>query len=378
MKPFSSLLPILAAAAFALPPPLPAQTSTIPPPPTQGPAPQPGVLDTVGLRRLLDSARTELGITGLTAALVLPDGRVWTAGSGMADANRPATPTMLFEIGSVTKTYTAALVLDLVRGGALSLDDSVAHWVPELQADSGITVRHLLQHTSGLYDYSEDLEYVTALGSNFERVWAPEESMRYMKPAYFPPGRGWRYSNANYVALGLIVQRVTGRRYVTELRRRLLVPHRLARTFLDKREPVPGERAHGYIDINGDGTAEDLTRMVPNTSFITAAWAAAGIVATAEDVARWGHALYGGRVVTGALYDELTRWVERGDGRQYGLGVLREPVGGPTLLGHRGNGAGYSAALWHEPASGMTVSVLSNAHGLDLTTVARALLRAAR
>lgn len=331
-------------------------------------------VDSLSLQRALDSSRTALAVRGLSAAMVLADGSRWAAASGMADGSRPLTPAMLFEIGSVTKSYTAALVLHLVADGVLTLDQPVGHLLPEFPDASEITVRQLLQHTSGLYNYSEDPEYVGALGSDFDRVWAPEESIRFIKRRYFAPGTGWHYSNANYLALGLIVERVTSRPYLAELRRRILDPRGLRSTFLDKREPVAAERAHGFVDVNGDGKPEDLTQLVPNTSFITAAWAAAGLVATAEDVAVWAHALHRGDVVPASLYAELTRWVERGDGRQYGLGIQRDATRGPVLLGHRGNGAGYSAAVWHREADGVTVAVLANGHGLDLTDAARALL----
>lgn len=333
-------------------------------------------LDTGSLRRVLDSARVAADIPGASVALVLADGRTWTAGSGVATgAETPVSSDMVFEIGSITKTFVAALVLDLAAAGVLSLDDPLSRWVPGFPHSEGVTIRHLLQHTSGLHNYAESAEYVPALRSDFTRRWKPEDSYRFMKDPYFRPGEGWKYSNANYLLLGQVVEAATSEPFAAVLRRRLLEPQGLTRTFFAATEEVSAVVAHAFLDINGDGKPEDLTALVPNTSFITAAGTAGAIMATASDVARFAHALFRGEIVRGERFEEMRRSVDRGDGSRHGLGFIHYKQNDVELLGHKGNSAGYSAALWHDPRLGATVVVLTNKHAADVTPLARALLR---
>ena len=135
--------------------------------------------------------------------------------------------------------------------------------------------------------------------------------------------------------------------------------------------------AHAFIDINNDGSPEDISMFVTMTPFITAAWSAGALVATSEDLARWMHAFCTGEAVRGGLFAELTRWVDRGDGMEYGLGLVRKPRGETYLYGHKGNTAGYSASAWHAPDAKITVAVLTNGHAVDVTPIAEALLDAA-
>lgn len=335
--------------------------------------------DVPALQEALDSMRATLDVPGASVAVILADGRLWRGVSGVANgAGEPVSPEMLFDVGSITKTFTSALVLNLAAAGVLELGGPLTKWLPDFPNGEGVTIRQLLQHTSGLHNYSENPEYIPALRSDFTRVWTPEDSYAYMQEPYFAPGEGWHYSNANYQLLGQVVERATGESYAAQLRSRILEPHGLEQTFHEAGEEVRGRRAHAFVDINGDGRPEDLTSLVPTTSFVTAAGAAGAIVSTAADLARWARSLYQGEVVRGEWFEALTDWVERGDGMQYGLGVIRYTPADEALFGHKGNTVGYSASVWHAPDAGVTVAVLTNAHLMDVTPIARALLERAR
>ena len=249
--------------------------------------------------------------------------------------------------------------------------------MPDFPHAAGVTIRHLLQHTSGLFNYSEHPDYIPALRADFTKVWKPEDSFAYMKEPYFAPGEGWHYSNANYLLLGLVCEKTAGAPFHTLLRARVLDPLELKHTYFRPDEAASGPLAHAFIDINNDGSPEDISMFVAMTPFITAAWSAGALVATAEDLARWTRAFCSGEAVRGELFVELTRWVDRGDGMEYGLGLIRKPHGDGHIYGHKGNSAGYSASTWHAPAAGITVSVLSNGHAVDVTPIAEALLEAA-
>jgi CubicO group peptidase (beta-lactamase class C family) len=135
--------------------------------------------------------------------------------------------------------------------------------------------------------------------------------------------------------------------------------------------------AHAYIDINDDGTPEDVTAMVQLTAFITAAWSAGAVAATASDLATWIRAYARGEVARGPLFEDMTRWVDRGDGSYYGMGLIKKQHGDRTILGHRGASAGFSASAWHAPDVNITVVVLTNGHLKDVDPIAFALFDAA-
>ena len=328
------------------------------------------------LQTTLDSSRAAIEAPGASAAVILADGRVWTGVSGIAAPDQPVTAATVFELGSVTKAYTAALALLLVEEGRLSLDARAAQWFPDVRNAEQITVRQLLNHTSGLYDPAQDPAYVPAMLAQPARAWTVSDLLARLKEPYHAPGQGWHYTSTGYHLVGEMLEVITGDSLPQLLRRRLLAPHGLARTYFGGREAVPEPRAHAFLDIDNDGALEDLSALLPGTAFLTAAGAAGALLSTAVDAARFMHALHGGRVLSAASHDELTRWVDRPDGNRHGLGVLRLNVDGLTLLGHKGNTAGFSAAVFHAPDAGVTVAVLTNRHATDVTPVVRALLAA--
>jgi D-alanyl-D-alanine carboxypeptidase len=329
------------------------------------------------LQATLDSARTRLGARGAAAALVTVDGRVWTGASGEAARGVPLTPETPFEIGSVTKTYTAAVLLRLTERGLLELDRPVSAWVPGAPRGDSVTLRQLLSHTAGVPDHMQAPATIPMLIGDPARRWAPHELLDIAagEPA-FAPGAGWAYSSTGFVVAGLAAEAAAGRPF-HELLREVLDELGLEGTFLAPQEGVPESRAHAFLDVNGDGTPEDLSALLPPDAFLTAAWVAGALVAPAIEVARWTHALHTGGVLSAASYDEMTRLVERPDGRRYGLGLLvEERADGSRRLGHKGNSTGYSAVTWHVPAAGVTVAVLTNAHAVDVAPAAEALLTA--
>jgi D-alanyl-D-alanine carboxypeptidase len=198
-----------------------------------------------------------------------------------------------------------------------------------------------------------------------------------MREPHFEPGAGWRYSNTGYHLLGSIVESVTDSAFGAVLGARLLEPLELASTWYGRVDPPGADLAAAYIDPSGSGTAQPVSLLMPWAAFRTSAGPAGAVVATAVDAARWLHALATGVVLAEAEWRRMTAWVERPDGNRYGLGLLRVERPEGALIGHRGNSAGYSAAVFHDPAAGVTVAVLTNAHAVDVTPAVVALLAAA-
>lgn len=267
-------------------------------------------------------------------------------------------PSRLVRVGSVTKTFVAVTALDLVHDGALGLDDPLGRWLPELPARvHAITVRQLLQHTSGLFNYTSTKTVRDGFASDPRRVYTPRElvDLALAEPPTFAPGEGWAYSNTGYVLLGMIVEAVTKRPFAEVLRARVLGPHGLTETFFDGGEPIGGELAKG-LDARG---RDVTTRYDPSW-----AWTAGALVASPRDAHRFFGLVGAGALVDAGLVDELVRGAKATPqrGLAYGLGVfVAEPsvAGGDARLGdgvgHGGDLPGYHTWGWTFPKVGLVV-----------------------
>jgi D-alanyl-D-alanine carboxypeptidase len=302
-----------------------------------------GELPRQHLQQLLD----ELVATGQPGAIGLAraDEESWRGASGLAilDPARPMRPGLRYKIGSVTKTFTATVVLQLVAERRLRLGDSVERWLPGLVPNGDhITVRQLLQHTSGLFDYTEDPRLAEPyFQGDLDFVWRPREliALATEHPPLFAPGTSWSYSNTGYVLLGLIIRAVTGSSVQQQLERRIFGPLNLRHTSFPITSPrIVGPHAHGYLLGAGPGgTPLDFTGLSPSW-----AWATGNMVSTVDDVARFFRALLGGRLLPPRLLRAMQTTVDTGQGSRYGLGLIALPLPcGSTAWGGEGGLPGY-------------------------------------
>jgi D-alanyl-D-alanine carboxypeptidase len=302
-------------------------------------------IDPGELQRLLDQI-VAAGAPG--AAARVRDGHgVTQAASGLADlrTGRPMRPGLTYRVGSVTKPFVATVVLQLVAEGRLSLSDTVQRWLPGiLPYGDQVTVRQLLNHTSGVPDYTlEPLVRLYTFPHGRFRAWRPRELVALIadQPPDFPPGTAWSYSNTGYILAGLIVQAATDRKLGQELTRRIFLPLGLRDTFFPVNRPtIPGRNARGYsIDPFAQQPGPLLDFTVYNPSL---AWAAGALVSNLADVERFFRGLLGGRLLPPRLLAEMTAPVPTGQpGLGYGLGlvVIETPAG--RLIGHDGAIPGF-------------------------------------
>ena len=276
------------------------------------------------------------GVPGVVV-LVRREGRTVQLAGGYSNLEKK-TPMRVgdrFRIGSVTKSFVATVVLQLVGEGRLSLDDSIEHWLPGLVPNGGmITVRQLLSHQSGLFDYLNDERVLKPyLSGNFGYVWTPPKlvAVSTAHPALFAPGAKYSYSNTNYIVLGLIVEAATKDTIKAQLRKRIFGPLGLRSTLLATSQHIPGAHARGYL-VQGK-KLQDVTLVSPSY-----AWTAGGIVSTASDIAHFYRALLGGRL----LPPDLLQAMKTTTGG-VGLGLFQTPslCGRPDLWGHDGALAAY-------------------------------------
>jgi D-alanyl-D-alanine carboxypeptidase len=278
-----------------------------------------------------------------------------TSGYGNLKPRTPMRAGDRFRVGSITKAFVATVVLQLVGEKKLRFDDSVEHWLPGLVPNGKrITVRQLLSHTSGLFSYGSDRNFVAAAFRDPMRVWAPRELIAIAtahKPL-FAPGKSWAYSDTNYFVLGLIVEASTRHSLAGELRNRIFAPLGLRATSLPTAPRIAGRHAHGYFLR----PLEDVSVGSPSVD-----WAAGGLVSNADDLARFFRALLGGRLLAPDLLRAMETMVTPTPGWSYGLGLqrLREPCG--AAWGHTGANAGYDAHALNSKDGRRQVVVLVNA-----------------
>lgn len=299
--------------------------------------------DADALRAALDRARWAYGIYGVQLGVATARGD-WTVVSGVArDAHTPLTTEAPSAIGSVTKTFVAAVVLSLAEDGRLALDDAVSRYLPQLPIAREVTIRQLLSHTSGVADLFGPMQ--AALTSAPERAYTPAEVLRLAGPAWFSPGAGFAYSNTNYVILGQLIEKVTGQPVARVLDERLFEPLGLTSASL------------------GEGIGED-ERQVLQKAWATSFWTSGAITASARDLARWGADLYGGRVLEPSSLTHMTTFSKD----DYGLGAQRLQLGDETAYGHSGLIGTYTSLLVYLPREQVTVAVLANRAEVDLAS----------
>jgi D-alanyl-D-alanine carboxypeptidase len=318
-------------------------------------APGPAPARETELQRALDEV-VAAGVPG-AVALVRVDGRTirFASGDGNVEPKTPMRTGDRFRVGSITKTFVATVVLQLVGERKLSLDDPVERWLPGVVPNGKrITVRRLLNHTTGLFDYGGDRKWLAAAYRDPMRNWAPREIVAVAtshKP-HFAPGAGWSYSNTNYFVLGLVVEAATKHSLATELRRRIFTPLRLRDTSFPTKPRIAGRHAHGYFLRPPEDVSDGSPSVV---------WAAGAVVSTADDLARFYRALLGGRLLSPQLLREMETTVTPAPGFSYGLGLqkLRGPCG--TFWGHSGGSPGYAVDALNSKDGQRQVLVFVNA-----------------
>ncbi|MFB7671040.1 serine hydrolase domain-containing protein [Kitasatospora purpeofusca] len=289
-------------------------------------------------------------------AEVREDGRrIWRDAVGTSDlaTGQPVRPDGRFRIGSVTKAFVSTVLLQLVGEGRLRLDDPVERHLPGVVPNGGaISVRQLLNHSSGLYDYLEDPQFFFqdeaslrdyALGDRRWQDYRPEQlvAIGVAHPPYFAPGQGWKYSNTNYILAGMLIGKLTGHSWQSEVTRRIVRPLHLDDTVFPGSETgLRGPHARAYAKLP-EGPA-DITRLNP-----TVGDAAGNGISTTTDLDRFHAALFGGRLLRPAEQAALTTTVPTGSGHSfYGLGVAQADFGCGPLWGHDGGLPGWGTLMF--------------------------------
>jgi D-alanyl-D-alanine carboxypeptidase len=321
----------------------------------------------VKMQKVLDEGIRKFGVRAVSAAVIFPDDKIWTGVSGFSHDSVAVNPDMLFAIGSITKNMVAALVLKLVEEKALLLEDPISKWLPPYpHIDSTITIRQLLNHTSGIYMFWENQKIWDDLKKDRTKVWTPDEILSYIKEPYFAPGEGFRYSNTNYLLLAMIIKKVTGSTLSNEMQKRFWEPLNIKNAFLAIEQTIPDNQVHVFGDnFNNDGSVQDLT-FLPRASHDSITYGSAGLFMTAEDLARWCQNLFEGKILSRQSLDEMLKFngMRRvANMSDYGLGVqqfIRKISAGKKAIGHAGGNIGTIAYMIYLPKYHISIVVMTN------------------
>jgi D-alanyl-D-alanine carboxypeptidase len=313
----------------------------------------------------------------------------WVGSAGVRKLGTSAKPPTngYFRIGSATKNFTATLMLQLVADGEIGLDAPVADYLPQYKLDRRITVRMLLQHTSGLFDYTFDFDpdgkpvsLIPWQGKEWVakrfHTYTDDELVRLSlsKPAKYEPGTSWSYANVNYVLAKLLIEKVTGHSFVTEMKRRILGPLKLRHTLVPgTRSGMPAPYAHAYYryeDAPGQWKVIDVTRQ--NPSWISAA---GEMISTTEDLHTFFSALNDGTLLPAKLLAEMRKPHPHSAGLfgSYGLGLYVQDTGpncDGIIVNHNGSNNGYGALMYSTPdgKKTLTASITSGDAAMDVAT----------
>lgn len=376
---------------------------------SQGFSPQ----TTTRLQHIIDSFQNNPAypyVGGMTAAIKVDGLASWQGATGYAarnvDGNNnllpggiPFATSTLSRMYSVTKTFTAALTLELASEGNFSLDDAVITYIPFLNAinselNGNVTLRQLLAHESGYSSYSDELMLQIAVAFQPTHEWTPFEALSFVHQVS-APGAEQKYSNTNYIVLGAIIELATGKPLQQHFRERFFTPLALNSMYFDAREQQPAgtllASPHDNISpfnpifqLTGQPTFPDAVTNIsafPFTAISTLEFASGGLITNINDLADWGNALFGGRAISQASTNEMINSIPSTpdqDGDFLGYGVFRTTKISSTevFIGHDGNAPGYRSVMFYQPDRKMTIAILTNYRGAKLYDVAKALFEA--
>lgn len=310
------------------------------------------------LNAAFDKGFSAAGTPGMVVGVWVDGKGAWIKSAGKADTKtgEPVSPRDGFRIASITKTFTGTIVLQLVDEGRLTLDDTIDKYVSGIPDGDKITMRMLLNHTSGIYDCDDDPGLSETILAEPLKQWTPQEmvdiALKY--PPYFPPGQGYHYSNTDSILLGMVIEKVTGKKVEALFKTRIFDKLGLKNTYFPTGPYMPSPHAHGYFEV--DGKMKDVTVM--NMSWD---WTAGAVISNLNDLKTWVHELGEPKLISERMQKERleTVGVKKGStGVTSGYGLHISMVN--DYLGHTGADDGWTSLVYRWPEKGVTVVILMN------------------
>lgn len=309
---------------------------------------------------------------GATLGVALSNGESFGLAVGVSDrtANTPMKPGDRLLAGSVGKTFAAATAMQLIKEGKIGLDDKVEKylgsepWFSRLPNGKDVTIRQIMNHTSGLVRYEFKEQFTKDLSASPDKVWKPTELVAYLldDKAPFEAGKGWEYSDTNYIVLGMVIEKVTGKKFYDEANKRVVKPLKLTSVIPQDSRQIKG-LVQGYAGPNNPfgGKDEMITdgKFAINPQF---EWTGGGWATTSEDLARWAKMMYEGKAFDQSMLTQMLDGVpaKLGPNVKYGLGVIIRPTPAGLTYGHSGFFPGYVTDMMYFPDQKVALAIQVN------------------
>ncbi len=316
---------------------------------------------------------TSSGVVGINLSIHRPANGMWLGASGISDIENHINmqPCHISRFGSTVKMLTAVTVLKLAEEGKLNLDDKISSYLngkvtEKIENADRATIRQLLQHSSGIYNYIQNLKFQTASLNDLIREWKPQDLLEYSynQKAYFKPGEDVRYSNTGYILLGLLIEEIEGKPFFKVFEEKIFIPLRLDHTKFAAEAPVPNGIVRGYVDLYSN------LQVIETTYF--SGWdyytADGGLISNPYDMSKFFQALMNGLILQPATLNEMLTWkspLEPDDNFfpiSYGLGIFRIETPKGIAYMHSGDAIGYYANMLYFPSDSTTVIYAVNSN----------------
>lgn len=316
------------------------------------------------LQTIVEEARTNFNLAGLSAAVNFENETSWTGLSGLAGDGIPLTDQYLFPIGSATKVLVSASIMQLMEDGQLSLDDSLGTWLASHpQIDGAITIKQLLNHTSGIYNFTSHPNFFTDVESDYTQIFTPSDLLiNYVDAPYFSAGSNWSYSNTNYLLLGFIIEAITGLDCHDAIRTKILNPLQLNDIGIFPFEPFNLPLAHLFQGQGASSPSVDLfNNGVQMDTYLSSAWMAGAYTARSEDLAFLFKRIYDGTILQQTSIDLLSdELFYMGGNIDYGLGTMFFEIWPETTLMGHGGDIFYTTQSYYDPIMDISFTINAN------------------
>jgi D-alanyl-D-alanine carboxypeptidase len=329
------------------------------------------------LQNKIDNYISQYSIPGISVTLFLPGERVWSGAAGLSHIYdmTPMDTSHLFEMASVTKMYTAAIIFQLMEQGLLSLDDTVGKYLPPMNyIPSGTTIRNMLKHRSGLYNYTNNSNIVNEWFNYPDSVWPHLQMINTFvdSPPLFPQGTSYAYSNTNFFLLGMIIEAITGNTFADELKTRLLIPHGLSQIYFPPEDSIPATKTPGWTSFTTAGVYDTDASPILNDCSTSMAFTAGAVVAKPADACKFTKLLWTGQIISDSSLNIMKQCTNLSSGylNGYGYGAMRYTFNGKTYYGHSGDISGFTELTFYGTTDSVGLIISINRNSAPRGTIA--------
>lgn len=319
------------------------------------------------LQAKIESFLTTYDLPGISVTVMLPGNQIWSGAAGLSDiySYEPMDTSNLFQMASVNKLFTAAMIFQLMEEGLLSLDDSVGMYLPPMtNVPSSTTIANLLKHKSGIADIVTYPTIFYEWINHPDSIWPHLQTIEaFVTEPLFTQGASWGYCNTNYILLGMIIEDVTGNTFAEELHDRFCAPYGLNQVFFAPDDVVAGPETPGWTSFTTVGVYDTDASLILNDCSASMFFTAGSIIAKPADVARFNRLLFSGKIISDSSLGIMKTCtnVNFGDGcNGYGYGTMRYVIAGRTYYGHSGDVNGFTQMSVHNMSDSVTLTMSVN------------------